>query len=130
MENDRLKFRVAIKCNSCGVAGFQYWEWNGQQFIEDGYDCCKCASPSLVLNSKPEQCTGLKDKNGKLIFEGDIVSGSNGSINGHEWPYTMTIKSITGGFLFPAWAYDKEGNHRGDSTHYVNIIGNVHEVQE
>ena len=59
MNNDRFKFRVPIKCNVCKFQGFQYWEWNGRQFIEAGHDKCKCKAPAFEIVGSPEQCTGL-----------------------------------------------------------------------
>jgi uncharacterized phage protein (TIGR01671 family) len=76
------------------------------------------------------QCTGLKDKNDKLIYEGDIVSfldekGSKqiGQVNWCEFAYYA--EAIDG---------DEEGNQdielHPDYLQGIEIIGNIYENPE
>ena len=81
---------------------------------------------NYINENKIQQFTGLKDKNGKEIYEGDIVSGVNGSINGKGMEFTITIKWIAhrAGFNIPLF---KNGYN---STHYYEVIGNIYENPE
>jgi len=79
---------------------------------------------SLNKNLTLQQFTGLKDKNGKEIYEGDIMTGRNTPIVvGYNPPeFTFVYKNIDGGFCsnyYVGWA-DFEGE----------IIGNIMENPE
>ena len=68
------------------------------------------------------QSTGLKDKNGKEIFEGDIVS-----IDTDEFDL-LFVKYESGIY----WLMDDEEcvEHLSDYYKYVSIVGNIYENPE
>lgn len=112
--NDRFTFRV--------------WYKQGKKFFDGiypGYMALPNTSneEAFVL----EQCTGLKDKNGRLIYEGDIIAVANGSVNGNvlisKWQ--VVWKEKEGRYSLPSWVGDEP-----DFSHYVEVLGNIHENPE
>ena len=76
--------------------------------------------------------TGLKDKNGKEIYEGDIVGSDDGSrylTGAVEWnedyaKYEVIYSQLTGN------SFEFEGDDGYPVANLCEVIGNIHENQD
>lgn len=69
------------------------------------------------------QYTGLKDKNGKEIYEGDVLQGQ-------DFPTTQ-VHFNDGGFALTKGAHGEQLLHRWVVSHFeMEIIGNIYENPE
>lgn len=130
--NDRFRFRVwntrTKKLREVAQITLDARQHGRTSEISNMETCHLVYQPHLVL----EQCTGLKDKNGRLIYEGDILKGANGSVNGSLCEFTGVVKWLKqkARFDLPSWAYDNDGNYSDDWSHWFEVIGNIHENPE
>ena len=135
MSEDRFRFRI--------------WDTEKKELIydaENAYDYMRPCSGGKIIEADcfgdvlankryiVEQCTGLKDENGKLIYEGDIVRIFYDHFNG-----TFTEKEVVGpvNWKCGTWIVNNSLlNHSPeyDETHLksaaVEVIGNIHENPE
>lgn len=111
--------------------GKYYIHPNVNAFSVNEYNLAKCIQMIEVIPETIGQCTGLKDKNGKLIFEGDIIRTKEyGRVIAH---YTVSDYDIFRITYVPAM-FRIENIHRafnlvGNSADY-EVIGNIHDNPE
>lgn len=111
---------------------FAYWIISGLDYIGSIYDAPMKAE--LVDPATIGEYTGLKDKNGKRIFEGDIVRHHNDNPDaeakeaGHVYwdeGYCGWRRSSNGGFH-----HGVVGNYKLSRTCVYEVIGNIHDNPE
>lgn len=115
MSNDRLKFRAWHHRHACMETVWGYCPTTVSLINENNGAIIGWSSDEFILM----QCTGLKDKNGKLIYEGDVIKTETGEQIVVDWDPTKA------GFIPWTWAYD---DYCDPST--IEIVKNVYENPE
>ena len=143
--NDRLKWRM------WSTHAGRYFDENNDAMLENVFECMKqqicydCQNPILrkiynriaynhIENGMVfEQCTGLKDKNGKLIYDGDYIRSVNQDTKdrpdlqvGHIWVDEMGCRWIKFKTEKLSWN-DFCSLIDYDATLEIEVIGNEHE---
>ena len=124
MSDNRFKFRVWDNINKRYEKDLTLLDKDGDLCYQDGHKYCNGEHPE---DFTIEQCTGLKDKNGKLIFEGDVVLALE-SWSDRKREFNVIYCDKEYGFLF----VDGFKNTKALFAFLpgeLEIIGNVHEME-
>lgn len=75
------------------------------------------------------QCTGLKDKNGKLIYENDIMEAHLDDMFPDDIPRTSVVWQKNGWVTIESGSVDREPLDDFDTEHF-EVVGNVFDNPE
>lgn len=82
-------------------------------------------------NSIIEQCTGLRDKKNRLIWEGDIVNYKNSDTPKKGILFQIVWDKYTARWaLYGIYPFISRQPYAGLTPSYLKIVGNIHENPE
>lgn len=131
--NERFLFRGKRKDNGELVDGYLYITHDGK--YEIAKYCDETNIERIAYEVIPEtvgQCTGLRDKNGKLIFEGDILKFVNDA--GKRFLYVAVWNTSLLSWEVQAISHYVKNDYYGfdELCEYGNteLIGNIYDNPE
>ena len=137
---DRLKFRYNNNNKIYDVFAIDFFHSTGQIISLDRKETlmCKINLDNLM------QCTGLKDKNGELIYEGDILDlyVSSKKLYRYEVKYEIgsfmlvsqdeifDFPNVWNDYVYPLSQLYYEYQNEEDYIYQCEVVGNIYENPE
>lgn len=112
---DRFRFRVMVD------GDYSYFDMSSPDFAAEVSNICEYAHYTIF--SKSEFCTGLKDKNGKLIYEGDEIRKG-------KTTYCIEWREAFCQYIYRQVGCQAVHDLCVDDANEYEIIGNIHENPE
>jgi len=106
------------------------WEKNRKEWVNP--HCCATIFEEGEIKVQDKQrfemvvSTNLKDKNGKEIYEGDIVQ----NIGMPEYQRVGIVEFEGGKFIVIPIKFIKDKKYKGDLYYWDEVIGNIYENPE
>lgn len=100
--------------------------WDGEKFVKIQFDINPKYWASDMLDAFAwEQCTGLKDSNGKEVYEGDVMKDQYGG-----WVGKVYYSLDRAAFMISGSDGDKAPVPYNEEFCTWVVIGNIHENPE
>ena len=129
--NNRYICRGKRKDNGEWIEGYLYITHNNEYEIGKYDEEINIERMTyIVIPETVIQCTGMKDKNGRLIFEGDLLRFTNS--DNEQSIYKVFYDDVYAGYRIQEMGLGglDEMSNWEDSREYFEVIGNIHDNPE